>query len=78
MQGEGGFIPMPPDYPARLLELCREHGILYVDDEVQSGVGRTGKMWAIEHYDGVEPDLLVSGKSIGGGLPLAGVTGRAS
>ena len=75
--GEGGFIPMPPDFPARLLELCREHGILYVDDEVQSGVGRTGTMWAIEHYPGVEPDLLVSGKSIGGGLPLAGVTGRA-
>ncbi len=77
VQGEGGFIPMPPDYPARLQELCRAHGILYVDDEVQSGVGRTGKVWAIEHYEGVEPDLLVSGKSIGGGLPLAGVTGRA-
>ena len=77
VQGEGGFVEMPPDYPARLAELCREHGILYVDDEVQSGVGRTGKMWAIEHYDGVEPDLLVSGKSIGGGLPLAAVTGRA-
>jgi len=77
VQGEGGFVEMPPDYPARLLELCREHGILYVDDEVQSGVGRTGKMWAVEHYDGVEPDILVSGKSIGGGLPLAAVTGRA-
>jgi 4-aminobutyrate aminotransferase len=77
VQGEGGFIEMPPDYPARLLELCRAHGILYVDDEVQSGVGRTGKLWALEHYDGVEPDLLVAGKSIGGGLPLASVTGRA-
>jgi len=77
VQGEGGFVEMPDDYPARLLELCHEHGILYVDDEVQSGVGRTGKMWAIEHYHGVEPDLLVSGKSIGGGLPLAAVTGRA-
>jgi 4-aminobutyrate aminotransferase len=77
VQGEGGFVVMPPDYPARLQELCREHGILYVDDEVQSGVARTGKTWAIEHYDGVEPDLLVTGKSIGGGLPLAGVTGRA-
>jgi 4-aminobutyrate aminotransferase-like enzyme len=77
VQGEGGFVEMPPDYPARLAELLREHGILYVDDEVQSGVGRTGKMWAIEHYEGVEPDLLVSGKSIGGGLPLAAVTGRA-
>jgi 4-aminobutyrate aminotransferase/(S)-3-amino-2-methylpropionate transaminase len=55
--------------------LCAAHGILYVDDEVQAGVGRTGPVWAIEHY-GVEPDLLVSGKSLGGGLPLAGVTGR--
>jgi 4-aminobutyrate aminotransferase/(S)-3-amino-2-methylpropionate transaminase len=77
VQGEGGFIVMPPDYPARLQEMCHRHGILYVDDEVQSGVGRTGKMWAIEHYEGVEPDLIVSGKSIGGGLPLAAVTGRA-
>jgi 4-aminobutyrate aminotransferase len=77
VQGEGGFVTMPPDYPARLSELCRAHGILYVDDEVQSGVGRTGTMWAIEHYDDAEPDLVVSGKSIGGGLPLAGVTGRA-
>lgn len=78
VQGEGGFIPMPDDFPRRLLEVCREHGILYVDDEVQSGVGRTGKMWAIEHYENAAPDLLVSGKSIGGGLPLAGVTGPAS
>jgi 4-aminobutyrate aminotransferase len=77
VQGEGGFIVMPPDYPARLQEVCRRHGILYVDDEVQSGIGRTGTMWAIEQYSGVEPDLVVSGKSIGGGLPLAGVTGRA-
>ena len=78
VQGEGGFLPMPADYPRRLLELCREHGILFVDDEVQSGVGRTGKMWAIEHYDDAAPDLLVSGKSIGGGLPLAAVTGSAA
>jgi 4-aminobutyrate aminotransferase/4-aminobutyrate aminotransferase/(S)-3-amino-2-methylpropionate transaminase len=76
VQGEGGFVVMPPDFPARLLELCRQHGILYVDDEVQSGVGRTGPVWAIEHYR-VEPDLLVSGKSLGGGLPLAAVTGGA-
>src|SRR5215510_13912193 len=76
VQGEGGFIPLPEDFPARLLELCRGHGALYVDDEVQSGVGRAGPVWAIEHY-GVEPDLLVSGKSLGGGLPLAGVTGPA-
>jgi 4-aminobutyrate aminotransferase/(S)-3-amino-2-methylpropionate transaminase len=76
VQGEGGFVVMPPEFPARLKELCDEHGILYVDDEVQSGVGRTGPVWAIEHY-GVKPDLLVSGKSLGGGLPLAAVTGRA-
>src|SRR2546423_4383124 len=76
VQGEGGFIPMPGDFPRRLKEVCEQHGILYVDDEVQSGVGRTGPMWAIEHY-GVEPDLLVSGKSLGGGLPLAAVTGKA-
>ena len=76
VQGEGGFIPMPLDFPPRLKKLCESHWILYVDDEVQSGVGRTGPVWAIEHYD-VEPDLLVSGKSLGGGLPLAGVTGPA-
>ena len=76
VQGEGGFIPMPFDFPARLQEICAEHGILYVADEVQSGMGRTGPIWAIEHY-GVKPDLVVSGKSLGGGLPLAGVTGRA-
>jgi 4-aminobutyrate aminotransferase / (S)-3-amino-2-methylpropionate transaminase / 5-aminovalerate transaminase len=76
VQGEGGFVPMSLDFPRRLKELCDRHGILYVDDEVQAGVGRTGPVWAIEHY-GVTPDLLVSGKSLGGGLPLAAVTGRA-
>ena len=76
VQGEGGFIEVPGDFPRRLADLCRERGVLYVNDEVQSGVGRTGPVWAIEHY-GVEPDLLVSGKSLGGGLPLAAVTGRA-
>jgi 4-aminobutyrate aminotransferase len=76
VQGEGGFIPMPDDFPRRLNDLGEAHGILYVDDEVQSGIGRTGPVWAIERY-GVEPDLVVSGKSLGGGLPLAGVTGRA-
>jgi 4-aminobutyrate aminotransferase / (S)-3-amino-2-methylpropionate transaminase / 5-aminovalerate transaminase len=76
VQGEGGFIPLPEDFPGRLLELCRAHGALYVDDEVQAGIGRTGPVWALEHY-GVEPDLLVSGKSLGGGLPLAAVTGPA-
>ena len=76
VQGEGGFIPMLPDFVRALRELCDRHGILYVDDEIQAGCGRTGTTWAIERFD-VEPDLLVSGKTLGGGLPLAGVTGRA-
>jgi 4-aminobutyrate aminotransferase/(S)-3-amino-2-methylpropionate transaminase len=76
VQGEGGFIPMPPEFIHALRALCDTHGIVYVDDEVQSGCGRTGTMWAIERFD-VEPDLLVSGKTLGGGLPLAAVTGRA-
>jgi 4-aminobutyrate aminotransferase-like enzyme len=67
---------MTPDFPKRLRELLDAYGILYVNDEVQSGCGRTGPVWAIEHY-GVQPDLLVSGKTLGGGLPLAAVTGRA-
>jgi 4-aminobutyrate aminotransferase/(S)-3-amino-2-methylpropionate transaminase len=76
VQGEGGFIPMPPEFVQALRATCDEHGILYVDDEVQAGCGRTGTMWAIEQL-GIEPDLLVSGKTLGGGLPLAAVTGRA-
>ena len=76
VQGEGGFIPMPADFVRGLKDVCERHGILYVADEVQSGCGRTGPVWAIEHL-GVEPDLLVSGKTLGGGLPLAAVTGPA-
>jgi 4-aminobutyrate aminotransferase / (S)-3-amino-2-methylpropionate transaminase / 5-aminovalerate transaminase len=76
VQGEGGFIPMPREFVQTLRRICDEHGIVYVDDEVQAGCGRTGTLWAIEQV-GVEPDLLVSGKTLGGGLPLAAVTGRA-
>jgi 4-aminobutyrate aminotransferase / (S)-3-amino-2-methylpropionate transaminase / 5-aminovalerate transaminase len=76
VQGEGGFIPMPPEFIQALRRICDDHGIVYVDDEVQAGCGRTGTVWAIEQL-GVEPDLLVSGKTLGGGLPLAAVTGRA-
>jgi 4-aminobutyrate aminotransferase / (S)-3-amino-2-methylpropionate transaminase / 5-aminovalerate transaminase len=76
VQGEGGFIPLPEDYPKRLQELLARHGILFVADEVQSGMGRTGTVWASEQY-GVQPDLLVSAKSLGGGLPLGAVTGPA-
>src|SRR5689334_5593021 len=76
VQGEGGFIPMPTDFLQELKQFCERHGILYVADEVQSGCGRTGPPWAVEHHD-VEPDLIVAGKTLGGGLPLASVTGRA-
>jgi 4-aminobutyrate aminotransferase/(S)-3-amino-2-methylpropionate transaminase len=75
VQGEGGFIPMPADFVQALKQICEQHGILYVADEVQSGCGRTGPPWAIEHLN-VKPDLIVSGKTLGGGLPLAAVTGR--
>ena len=73
--GEGGFVVPPPDYFQVLVDLCHKHGILFIADEVQSGMGRTGKLFACEHY-GVEPDILVSAKSLGGGLPLAAITGR--
>jgi 4-aminobutyrate aminotransferase/(S)-3-amino-2-methylpropionate transaminase len=74
--GEGGFIAPPPDYFKVLIDLCHKHNILFVADEVQSGFGRTGKLFASEHY-GIEPDIIVTAKSLGGGLPLAAVTGRA-
>src|SRR5437899_7145637 len=74
--GEGGFVVPPKEFFAVIREICDKHGILFIADEVQSGLGRTGKMFAIEHY-GVEPDLLITAKSLGGGLPIAAVTGRA-
>ncbi|OWY59842.1 4-aminobutyrate--2-oxoglutarate transaminase, partial [cyanobacterium TDX16] len=76
VQGEGGFIPVPPRFLQRIRELCTEHGIVMVCDEVQCGFGRTGKMFAVEHY-GIVPDLIVTAKSIAAGMPLAAVTGRA-
>lgn len=74
--GDGGFVAPPREFFAMIQEICRKHGILFIADEVQSGIGRTGKYFAIEHY-GVEPDILTTAKSLGGGLPLAAVTGRA-
>jgi 4-aminobutyrate aminotransferase/(S)-3-amino-2-methylpropionate transaminase len=74
--GEGGFVVPPLDYLPRLRALTEKHGILLIADEVQTGFGRTGKLFACEH-SGVVPDLLVTSKSIAGGLPLAGVTGKA-
>ena len=76
VQGEGGFTVMPPEFIRGLKARCEEHGILYIDDEVQAGMGRTGKLWGIEH-SGVVPDLMTVGKSLASGMPLAGVVGRA-
>jgi len=76
VQGEGGFTVAPPEFMRALRALCDEHGILLVADEVQSGFARTGRFFAMEHYD-VRADLITTAKSIGGGLPLSGVVGRA-
>jgi len=76
VQGEGGFIPAPQEFMDGLRAICDREGILLVVDEVQTGFGRTGRMFAIEHY-GVEPDLMTVAKSIAGGLPLSGVVGKA-
>jgi 4-aminobutyrate aminotransferase/(S)-3-amino-2-methylpropionate transaminase len=74
--GEGGFIVPPKEYFALLQKICRQHGILFIADEVQSGFARTGKWFASEHF-GIEPDLITMAKSLGGGMPIAAVTGRA-
>lgn len=73
--GEGGYIVPPEGWLAYLRELCDEHGILLVADEVQSGMGRTGRMWAIQHF-GVEPDILLSAKGIASGMPLGAMVAR--
>jgi 4-aminobutyrate aminotransferase/(S)-3-amino-2-methylpropionate transaminase len=74
--GEGGFVSPPPEFFGVVQDICRKHEILFIADEIQTGFGRTGAMFASERY-GIIPDMLVSAKSIAGGLPLAAVTGRA-
>lgn len=74
--GEGGFLVPPPGFLSRIAAIAREHGILYVADEIQSGMGRTGDLFAIEH-EGVVPDLVCTAKALAGGMPLSAVTGRA-
>jgi len=74
--GEGGFVVPPPEFFGMVQDICRKHEILFIADEIQTGFGRTGAMFASERY-GIIPDMLVSAKSISGGLPLAAVTGRA-
>ena len=76
VQGEGGFIVPPQGYFKKLKAICEKHGILLIMDEIQAGMGRTGKLFASEHFD-VIPDIILTGKSIAAGLPLAGVTGKA-
>ena len=76
VQGEAGFIPVPHRFLRRIRELCDQHGIVMIADEVQSGFGRTGKLFAIEH-SGIAPDLLTTAKSLGAGMPISAVTGRA-
>ena len=74
--GEGGFVPAPREYVDALAGFARDHGILFIADEIQTGFGRTGKLFASEHY-GLVPDIIITAKSLAGGLPLAAVTGRA-
>jgi 4-aminobutyrate aminotransferase/(S)-3-amino-2-methylpropionate transaminase len=74
--GEGGFVPAPVEYVQTLAAFAKQHGILFIADEIQTGFGRTGKLFASEHY-GLVPDLMTTAKSLAGGLPLAAVTGRA-
>jgi 4-aminobutyrate aminotransferase/(S)-3-amino-2-methylpropionate transaminase len=75
VQGEGGFINPPPGYWEKIRKICDDNGVLFIDDEVQTGFGRTGKMFAIEHWK-CDPDMLVSGKGLSLGMPLGGVTGK--
>ncbi len=77
IQGEGGYVPAPKFFLQELQRLCRQHGIMLIVDEVQSGMGRTGKMWAFEHA-GIEPDIVTSAKGIASGMPLGAFIARAS
>jgi 4-aminobutyrate aminotransferase/(S)-3-amino-2-methylpropionate transaminase len=74
--GEGGFVTPPPEYFPKLHAICKENGIIFIADEIQTGMGRTGKMFAMEHWN-VEPDLVTVAKSLAAGLPLSAVVGRA-
>ena len=76
IQGEGGFVTPPPEYFPKLQAICKKYGIVLIIDEVQSAMGRAGKLFAIEHW-GIEPDIITTAKSLAGGLPLSAVTGRA-
>ena len=76
VQGEGGFLPVPPRFMEKIRQICDDNGIVMITDEIQCGFGRTGKLFAIEHYN-VIPDLMTMAKSMGAGMPIAAVTGKA-
>ncbi|MFO2550514.1 4-aminobutyrate--2-oxoglutarate transaminase [Alicyclobacillus cycloheptanicus] len=77
VQGEGGFIVPPPDYLPKIRKICADRGILFIVDEVQTGFGRTGKMFSTNHYTNLDPDIVVMAKSLGAGLPISAVVGKA-
>lgn len=76
VQGEGGFVVAPPRYMQALRDICTEHGIVFIVDEIQTGFARTGKLFATEHYEGLNPDIITMAKSMGAGLPISAVVGR--
>ncbi|PIU59641.1 aspartate aminotransferase family protein [Candidatus Bathyarchaeota archaeon CG07_land_8_20_14_0_80_47_9] len=76
IQGEGGYVVPPPEYPKRLKKLADKYGLLFIDDEVQTGMGRTAKWFAIEHWD-VEPDIICSAKGLASGMPLGAIIAKA-
>jgi 4-aminobutyrate aminotransferase len=77
IQGEGGYVPAPPQFVKELRRICDENGIMMIVDEVQSGMGRTGKMFALDHYPGVKADIVCMAKGLGSGMPIGACTARA-
>jgi len=73
--GEGGFIVPPKEFLLRIKKICEDNGIVFIADEIQTGFGRTGKMFAMEHFE-IAPDIIITGKSLSGGMPLSGITGK--
>lgn len=76
IQGDGGIVKTPPKFMKKVYDFCKQNGILFAIDEVNQGMGRTGKWWSVQNFDGVEPDLMAVGKSLASGLPLSAVVGR--
>lgn len=74
--GEGGFIVPPPEFYPKVSKICKKHGVLFIADEIQTGAGRTGRMWCLQHWPETEIDLLTSAKGIGGGMVISALTGR--